>query len=186
MDAFCWERLTVWETVSCSDRQSHAQQSLIEFSFDGQDCFLSLLFDLRPNYGRGNEDNGDLFQKVPCTHCHSQCPQPCSRPPLTHDSTRDSWTLMGQSGSVFCGVTAPFFWVLVRTSCLVWIPGPHSRDNPLCVLKQRKICIFVVVSGKNVVFQSTWIILPKGYGLQPELIYYGFPKRCWLPSQLDQ
>ena len=116
-----------------------------------------------------------------CTHCHTQCPQPCSRPPLTHDSARDSWTLMGQSGSVFCGVTATFFWVLVWTSCLVWIPWPHSRDNPLCVLKQRKICIFVVVSGKNEVFQWTWIILPKGYGLQPELIYYGFPKRCWLP-----
>ena len=25
MDAFCWERLTVWETVSCSDGQRHAQ-----------------------------------------------------------------------------------------------------------------------------------------------------------------
>ena len=24
----------------------------------------SLLFDLRPNYGGGNEDNGDLLQKV--------------------------------------------------------------------------------------------------------------------------
>jgi len=25
------------------------------------------LFDLRPNYGGGKEDNGDLLQKVPCT-----------------------------------------------------------------------------------------------------------------------
>ena len=143
---------------------------------------VSLLFDRRPDYGGSNEDNGDLLRKIPCMYyCYTQCPQPCSRPPLTHDSARDSWTLMGQSGSVFCGVTATFFWVLVWTSCLVWIPWPHSRDNPLCVLKQRKICIFVVVSGKNEVFQWTWIILPKGYGLQPELIYYGFPKRCWLP-----
>ena len=34
-----------------------------------------LLFDLRPNYGGGNEDNGNL-QKVPCVHCYIQCPQP--------------------------------------------------------------------------------------------------------------
>ena len=39
------------------------------------------LFDLRPNYDGGNEDNGNLFQKVPCTYCCIQCPQHCSRPP---------------------------------------------------------------------------------------------------------
>ena len=58
-------------------------KSLIQFYVEGQDSVLSLLFDPRPNYGGGNEDNGDLLQKVPCTHCHTQCPQPCSRPPLT-------------------------------------------------------------------------------------------------------
>ena len=60
------------------------------------------------NYGGGNEDNGDLLQKVPCMpHC-TQCPQPCSRPLPTHASARDSWTLRGKSGSASCGVTAPF------------------------------------------------------------------------------
>ena len=45
--------------------------------------------------------------------------QPCSRPPPTHASTRDSWTFLGKSGSVSCGVTAPFSWVLVHTGfCL--------------------------------------------------------------------
>ena len=73
------------------------------------------IFDLRLNYGRDNEDNGDLLQKIPCTHYYIQCPQPCNRPPLTHTSTRDSWTPMGKSGSVSCGVTAPFSWVLVCT-----------------------------------------------------------------------
>ena len=48
-------------------------------------------------------------------HCHTQCPRPYSRPPLTQASTRDSWTLMGKSGSVSCGVTAPFSCVLVGT-----------------------------------------------------------------------
>ena len=42
-------------------------KSLIQFSMDGQGCVPSLLFDLRPNYGRGKKDNGDLFQKVLCT-----------------------------------------------------------------------------------------------------------------------
>ena len=67
------------------------------------------------NYGGGNEDNGDLFQKVPCRHCYTQCPQLCSRPPPTHTSTGDSWTLPGKSGPVSCGVITPFSWVLVHT-----------------------------------------------------------------------
>ena len=40
-------------------------KSLIQFSVDGQSCIPSLLFDLRPNYGGGNEDNegnGNLLQ----------------------------------------------------------------------------------------------------------------------------
>ena len=31
-------------------------KSLIQFSVDGRGCIPSLLFDLRPNYGGGNED----------------------------------------------------------------------------------------------------------------------------------
>ena len=93
-------------------------QSLIQFSVDGWGCFPSLLFDLRPNYGGDNEDNGNFLQKVPCTHCCTQCPQPCSRPPPTHASTRLLDT-QGKSGSVSCGVTAPFSWVPVcRRFCL--------------------------------------------------------------------
>ena len=42
MEASSRERLTVGETGSCSD---------------GWGCVPSLLFDLRPNYGGGNEDN---------------------------------------------------------------------------------------------------------------------------------
>ena len=42
-----------------------------------------------------------------CTLLHS-VPRPCSRPPLTQASAGSSWTLMGKSGSVSCGVTAPF------------------------------------------------------------------------------
>ena len=128
METSCWERLKGklalflmgWAMLS---------KSLIQFSVDGWGCVPSLLFDLRPNYGGGNEDSGDL-QKVPCMHCYTQCPQPCSRPPLTHASTRDSWTLTGKSGLVSCGVTAPFSWVLVHTRfCLC--PPRVCFPNPL-------------------------------------------------------
>ena len=94
-------------------------KSLIQFSADGWDCIPSLFFDLRPNYGGGNEENGDLLQKVPCMHRSTQCLRPCSRPPPTHASAGGSWTLRGISGSVFGGVTAPFSCVLVHTGfCL--------------------------------------------------------------------
>ena len=59
------------------------------------------------------------FKRFHTCTATTQCPQPCSRPPLTHTSAGDSWTLKGKSGSVSCGVTAPFSWVLVYTKfCL--------------------------------------------------------------------
>ena len=76
---------------------------LIQFSVDGWGCVPSLLFDLRQNYGGGNEDNGSLLQKVPWMHCNAQCPQPCSSPLLTHASAKGPWTLTGKSGSVLWG-----------------------------------------------------------------------------------
>ena len=90
-------------------------KSLIQFSIDGRGYVPSLFLYLRPNYGGGDEDNGNLLQKVPCKHCCTQCLQPWIRLPPTHVSTGDSWTLIGMSGSVSYGVTAPFSWVLVHT-----------------------------------------------------------------------
>ena len=43
-------------------------KSLIQFSVDGRGCVPSVLFDLRPNCGGGNEDNGDLFKR---SHTHT-------------------------------------------------------------------------------------------------------------------
>ena len=67
---------------------------------------------LGPNYGGGNEDNGDLLQKVPRTRCYNQCPQPCSWPPPTHASAGDSRMLTGKSGSVSWGslLLSPGSW----------------------------------------------------------------------------
>ena len=36
-------------------------KSLIQFSVDGWGCVPSLLFNMRPNCGGGNEDNGNLL-----------------------------------------------------------------------------------------------------------------------------
>ena len=46
-------------------------------------CIPSLSLDLRSSYGVGNEDNGNLFQKIPHKHCCTQCLWPFSRLPLT-------------------------------------------------------------------------------------------------------
>ena len=94
-------------------------KSLIQFSVDGWGCVPSLLFDLRPNYGGGNEDNGELLQKVPCTHSHTQFPRPCSRLLPIDTSARDSWALPGKSGSVSCGVMllSPGFWWAQGFAC---------------------------------------------------------------------
>ena len=91
-------------------------------------CSLPVIY-LGPNYGGGNEDNSHLLQKDPGMYCYTQCPQHCSRRPLTHTSAGNSWTLMGMSGSFSCAVTAPFSWVLVHTRfCLcppkVCFPSP--------------------------------------------------------------
>ena len=106
-------------------------KSLKQFSVDGRGYVLSLLFDLRPNCDGGDEDDGNFFQKVPCMHCCTQCPRPCSRPPQIHASTGDSSTLTGKSGSVSCGVTAPFSWVLVCTR--FWFVPSKSLFIQSCV-----------------------------------------------------
>ena len=61
-------------------------KSLIQFSIDGQGCVLSLLFDLRPTSGGGNEDNGDLLQQA---LLHS-VPPTLQLATVTHASARDS------------------------------------------------------------------------------------------------
>ena len=82
-------------------------KSLIQFSVDGRGCVPSLLFDLRPNYGGGNGDNGDLLQKVPCPYCCTQCPHPAAghrRPTPPLETPAHSQASLGQSlmGSLLC------------------------------------------------------------------------------------
>ena len=102
MEASWWEWLTVGEAGSCSDGWAILNKSLIQFSIDGCGCVPSLFFDLRPNYGRGNEDNGDLLQKVLCTHCHTalSVPSPAAghcRPTPLLETPGHSQASLGQS-----------------------------------------------------------------------------------------
>ena len=87
-------------------------------------CALPAIF-WGPNYGGGNEDNGNLLQKIAYMYCYIQCPQPCSRPPQTHTSAGDCRALTGKPGSVSCGVTAPFSWVLVHIRFSLYPPGDY-------------------------------------------------------------
>ena len=72
-------------------------KSLIQFSVEEQGCVPSLLFDLGPDYGGGNEDNGELLQKVPCRHCYTQWLSPAAGhhqptpPPETPEHSRRVW-----------------------------------------------------------------------------------------------
>ena len=59
-------------------------------------------------------------------YCHTQCLQPCSRPPSTHASAGDSWMFMGMSESVSCGLAPPFSWVLVYTRFCLCPPRVYS------------------------------------------------------------
>ena len=130
-------------------------KSLIQFSVDGWSCVPSLLFDLRPSYSGGNEDNSDLLQKVPYT----QSPQLCIRPPPTHTSARDSWTCMGKSGSVSCGVTAPFSSVLVHTRFCLCSPEPVSPA--LC--KFWQLCGGLMVTSSKRAYAIPRSAAPRTY-----------------------
>ena len=105
MEASWWERLS-GELGLVLMGKAMFSKSLIQFSVDGWGCIPSLLFDLKPNYGGGNEDNGNILQKTGCTHCPNQCPQPWSMPLQTHTTARD-WNAKVGSQEI-PGVTGEF------------------------------------------------------------------------------
>ena len=89
--------------------------------------FFSPVICLGPNYGGSHEDNGNLLQKVPCMHCYTQCPQPCSRPPPTDASAGNSWASLGQS----------------LVGLLLLSPGSWCTQGSVCALQQSTSQSFV-------------------------------------------
>ena len=90
-----------------------------QFSVDGWGCVPSLLFGLRPRYGRGN---GDLLQKDLCQNT-PQLPGPLYSVLQTPQQAIVNLHLLRRlldthtclTHSFPCGVTVPFSWVLVYT-----------------------------------------------------------------------
>ena len=52
------------EIGSYSDEGAMLSKSLIQFSVDVWGCVPSLLFDMKPDYGEGNEDDGNLIELI--------------------------------------------------------------------------------------------------------------------------
>ena len=88
---------------------------LIQFSVEGRDCVPSLLFDLGPSFGGGNEDNVTSFKRSHAgTAMYSVAPalQQATADPRLRQRLLDTH---GESGSVSCGVTLS--WVLCTRFC---------------------------------------------------------------------
>ena len=128
-------------------------KSLIQYSVDGCGCVPSLLFDLRPNHGGGDNDNGNLLQKAPSTHCCPQCPDPAAghcppTPPL--ETPGHSRASLGQS-LVRSLLVSPGFWCTRFCLCLPgvyfpvlckfwWLYGGINGDLLQEGLCQTQVC----------------------------------------------
>ena len=77
-------------------------------------CSLPAIY-LGPNYGGGNEDNGDLLLKIPCMYCCTQCPDPASG----HRWPRLHQRLLDTHGQV---------WVSLLWGHCSFIPGPGAHE----------------------------------------------------------
>ena len=86
-------------------------KSLIQFSADGWGCVPSLLFNCGHTMVEVMKIVGTFFKRA----LLPSVPPTSSWPSPSHASAGESWTLIGKTGSVSCGVTAPFSWVLVHT-----------------------------------------------------------------------
>ena len=73
-------------------------KSLIQFPVDGRGCVPSLLFDLRPNYGGGNEDNGIRKSWLKTQHSENQ-----DHGIWSHHFMGNRWGNSGNSVRLFLG-----------------------------------------------------------------------------------
>ena len=73
-------------------------------------------------------------------------PRPCSRPPLTHVSARDSWTLTGKCGSVSCGHCS---WILDPGVHKVLFAPCKSLLPQSCVNSGSSMVGLMVTSSKR-------------------------------------
>ena len=129
-------------------------KSVIQFSVDGWGCVPSLLFDLRPNYGGGNEDNVNSFRRSHACTATLSAPDPAAGhcqpmpPPETPGHSRAS---LGQS-------------LVGHYSCLLG-PGAHKL-------------LFVPSQS---LFPQSWV---SSGGSVVELMASTSKRACTMPSPL--
>ena len=106
-----------------SSPETSLSKTLIQFSADWWSCTppsVSCLACCNPALGSMGSMVGLMvtsnrtYTKGNFQDCCCHCPSPCGEPLLSHASTGDPLTLANRCGSVSCGVTAPFPWVLVH------------------------------------------------------------------------
>ena len=84
--------------------------------------------------------------KTSHAHSYTQCPRTFSRLLPIHAFTRDSWTLTDKSGSVSCGVTAPFLGPGAYK--VLFVPS-KSQFPQSCVHSGSSIVGLMVISSKK-------------------------------------
>ena len=112
-------------------------KSLIQFAIDGRVCVPSMLFDLRPNYGGGNEDNGTSFKMSHACTAALSAPDPAAGhcrstpPPETPVHSQPS---LGQS----------------LVGLLILSPGSWCTHGSVCALQEyvsAVLCKFCQLYG---------------------------------------
>ena len=121
-------------------------KSLIRFSVDGWSCLPSLLFTSGQTKVEVMKVMAFSFKRSQACTAILKCPQPCSRPPPTHASDRDSQTPTGKPEAVSCGVTAPFSWVLAHK--ILFVPS-KSLFPQSCVSSDCPMVGLMATSSKR-------------------------------------
>ena len=101
---------------------------LIQFSVHGWGCVPSFLFNLGPNYGGGNEDNGNLLQKSQACTATLSAPKPAAgyrQPTPLLETLGHSQASLGQS-LVGSPLLSPGCWYTQGSVCAL-----QESDSPL-------------------------------------------------------
>ena len=106
----------------------------------------SLLFGLRPNYGRGNDNNGDLLQKDLCMYCFIQCPCACKQATTSFKKTCTCTILFSalDPAAGHCWPTplpdtpggSHACLALSLVSILLLYPGSYYTQSIVCALQE--------------------------------------------------
>ena len=100
---------------------------------------------LGPKYGGGNEDNGDLPQRIPCMYCYSPCPNPAAGhhwPMPTSETPRHPQASPGQS-PVWSLFFSPGCWC-TRFCCAL-----QESISQSCVSYGSSVVGLMVTSSKR-------------------------------------